>query len=119
MEILKEVGVEVVLIILSGIAAFLAREVSRYLGTLGEKAKSEEATGLLVILNSVIEYLVRGAEQYLSTDGAEKKAWVAARAREYADEYNIRVTDEQIEDLIEGVLNEIESGFGFGERTTQ
>ena len=69
-------------------------------GKIGEEKYAE--------IKNYIEYAVRCAEQlYTPEQWQEKKAYVKAYILRKADEFNLSMSEEDLDILIEGVVNEV------------
>lgn len=59
------------------------------------------------VLKDWVVYFIKYAEEYISKVGKEKMAWVVNQLADMCRKSNIKITNEQIQVLSEGVYNEI------------
>ncbi len=108
------VGAAVVMIpMVAGYAAVLWRQHS---AAIEKKIEAEVGETWWTLLESVARTLIASAEQTTGIDtNEEKKAFVQAKVEELAAAWNIPVTPEQIDAIIEGVykLWYKESSYGY------
>ena len=91
--------------VLVGLLVFLLRP---YLLKLQEEIELRLSDQQFQLLRDILGTLIHAAEQLTDLDTDEKKkGFVLKKARELADKYQIPISDEQLDTLLEGVLKEI------------
>jgi hypothetical protein len=97
-----------ILVILVGVVVFFAR---KYFPVFEESAKAQIGVAQWNMLKGFIRTLILAAEQEAAKQGldtgAKKKEFVVNKLMELTAQFNIPVTKEQVETLVEGVLKEI------------
>lgn len=96
----------ILMLVLTAVIGIVARELIPYL-----RAKQDEATTLLkethwAWVAEIIDAVVRAVEQTVSEEihGPEKKAIAVEKAKILCNKYGIKMTDEQLDTLIEAAV---------------
>lgn len=99
---------EIMKIILEALIGVIAILITGYLIPWIKGVVGEDKFAMLVELTA---YAIRAAEQiYTPEQWAEKKAYVLKYVVEKAEEIGVELTADDIENLIEGLVNEIKKG---------
>lgn len=98
----------IIFIVLVGVLAFFIRQ---YFPVFEKQAKAQIGVSQWNMLKGFIRTLILAAEQEAAKQGldtgAKKKEFVVNKLMELAAQFNIPVTQAQVETLVEGILKEI------------
>ena len=100
----SEVFMEIIMAIISVIGALISAYLIPHL-------KSQVTSEQLANIDLFVSKAVRCAEQlYTPEEWREKKNYVTECAREFLHKARIDLTDEQLDTIIEGIVNEVKKG---------
>lgn len=109
---LTEALINLLVAILIAATPTLVLVLRHYLGALEGKIKAEIGVEKFDLLVNFTSVLIRTAEQVFDLgDNEAKKQYVVDRVMSFAQANGIEVTQEQIEDIIEGILHEWQRDF--------
>ena len=107
MEDLTSVIIAGAVAILPVIFAIVARQLQRYLISLEAQVENRIGSDNWDLVERLAWKMVAAAEQTTGLDsGEKKKAWVYQRLVNFCVDYQIPITPEQINALIEGTVHE-------------
>ena len=95
-------------LVLPVLASIVVYYLKGYVQILGVKANEEIGTERLTQLMWFANLIVRSAEQVVGLEGDEaKKDYALGRLKVLRDEYGLPLSDDQLDDMIEGIYNGI------------
>ena len=95
-------------LVLPILASIVVYYLKGYVQILGVKANEEIGTERLTQLMWFADLIVRSAEQVVGLEGDEaKKDYALGKIKTLRDEYGLPLSDDQLDDLIEGIYNGI------------
>ena len=100
--------IKAAVMVLPILASIVVYYLKGYVQILGVKANEEIGTERLTQLMWFADLIVRSAEQVVGLEGDEaKKDYVLGKLKVLRDEYGLPLSDDQLDDIIEGIYNGI------------
>ena len=100
--------IKAAVLVLPVLASIVVYYLKGYVQILGFKANEEIGTERLTQLMWFADLIVRSAEQVVGLEGDEaKKDYALGKLKVLRDEYGLPLSDDQLDDMIEGSYNGI------------